>query len=90
MFRWWDPSLLVMVEPYLRRLWFGVLDEIRREFELWRWRRHYARHVKLPPEDAFHPTTMVLGAIPAPVMTPIVASWPEPAPRHDVLQLSLF
>jgi hypothetical protein len=90
MFRWWDPSLVAMVEFYIRRFLFGALEELRREFELWRWRRHYARHVKMPPEDAFHPMTRALGPFPAPVMAPIVASWPEPAPRHDVLQLSLF
>jgi hypothetical protein len=74
MFRWWDPSLLSMVEPYLRRLLFGAPDEVCREFELWKWRRHYARRVKMPPEDAFHPMTRALGPIAAPAMAPLIAS----------------
>jgi hypothetical protein len=90
MFRWWDPSLLSMVEPYLRLLLFGALDEVCREFELWKWRRHYARRVKMPPEDAFHPMTRALGPIAAPAMAPLIASWPEPEPRRGALQLSLF
>ena len=90
MFRWWDPNLLVMVEPYLRRFLYGALDEFRREFELWKWRRQYARHAKPAPQDSLHPMTRVLGPFPSPVVAPLVVAWSEPAPRRDVLQLSLF
>jgi hypothetical protein len=81
MLGWWDPSLLQMLVPSLRQSLTGALDDVRREFQLWKWRRYYARHVKTPPDDAFHPTTM---------MAPVISSWPEPAARRDVLQLSLF
>ena len=90
MFRWWDPSLLVMVEPYLRRFLFGALDEFRREFELWKWRRRYERFAKMPPQDSPHPITRALGPFPSPVVAPLVVAWSEPAARRDVLQLSLF
>lgn len=91
MFRWWDPTLLVMTEPYLRRFLFGTVDELRREFELWKWRRRYARLVKTPPQETMHPITKALGPFPSPVVVaPLVTGWSEPAPRRDVLQLSLF
>lgn len=67
-----------MMAPYVLRFLTGVMEEVRREFELWRWRREYERLPQGPPHDFAHPITRAIGPFPSPVMSPLI-TWSEPA-----------